>query len=294
MPFGKSFEAQLEGMIWKLAFDRHSQQPVIAIEVRHRDSQQAAWAAVDLAVNQLLWHHPVLSGLALDEWLGMLGLFNGTLLLHRYGTDSPQPRSLLALDARTGNQRYELPGLIFIDTDGQRLIAARPANEGTTPPIGFDLATGESPDPPGIQPPVPPVTLDFPHHYGDANPYFPVVARFVHRLTGQVAVKAADYLEMGPAGSPAESPVGGPAENNNKGRNHPSPAYVLVSYYIYHQDLLENRLLVVQGLNTVVLHETLSTGQGLNPEPFVMYTHGGAPSRLVFVQNSNRLLVYEC
>ncbi|MCY7352839.1 MAG: DUF4905 domain-containing protein [Cytophagaceae bacterium] len=282
MPFGKRFAAQVEGIVWKLTFDRHGQAPAIGVEVRRREDREATWAVVDLVDNRLIWQNPAPDELAADEWLGMIGLYNGTLLLHRYGTDSPQPRGLLALDARTGTQRYELPGLVLLSTDGQRLVAARPANEGTTPRLTFDLATGEFFDAPISNQPASTVNLEFPRQYLDTNVHFPVVARFVQRLTGEVAVKAVNYLEI--SAHPTDSDPGTRPEN----------AYLLVSYYIYDQDLLENRLLVVQGLNDIVLHETLSTGQGLNPEPFAIYTNSGQPPRLVFVQNQNRLMVYEC
>ncbi|MBC7892449.1 MAG: hypothetical protein H7Y12_09565 [Sphingobacteriaceae bacterium] len=105
-----------------------------------------------------------------------------------------------------------------------------------------------------------------PHHYAESNPYFEVVVRFVQRKTGRHAVRAVDYLE---AGSRTEQ------------------GYLLISYYIYDQDLLENRLLVVEGGNQVLLDECLATGPRLNPEPFAVYA-----DRLLFLQPPNRLVVY--
>jgi|GEM_PF-4321088 len=261
MPFEKNFTQEFNGAVWKLAPERHGPTPALALEIR--DGQQAEWAVLDLIENRHRWQRDLSGHAPNDERLALLGLFKGTLLLHRYGTDSPQPRGLVAFAGRTGEFLYDVPGVIFGETDGQTLRVNRPVPEAE--PLVFDLARGEVQEKSG-GPAHPTFVFQIPHHYAESTPYFEVVARFVQTKTGQHAVRAVDYLEHRP---------------------HSEQGYLLISYYIYDQDLLENRLLVVEGGNQVLLDERLVTGPRLNPEPFAVYA-----DRLLFLQPPNRLVVY--
>ncbi len=261
MPFEKIFTQEFNGTVWKLAPERHGPLPALALEIR--DGQRAEWAVLDLTENRLRWQRDLTDHSPNDERLALLGLFNGTVLLHRYGTDSPQPRGLLAFDGKTGDFLYDLPGVIFGETDGQTLRVNRPVPEAEA--RFFDLSSGEVRESAWITE-LPSFIFQAPHHYAESTPYFEVVARFVQTKTGRYTVRAVDYLEAG---------------------SHPKPGYLLISYYIYDQDLLENRLLIVEGGNLVLLDEHLVTGPRLNPEPFAVYA-----DRLLFLQPPNRLVVY--
>lgn len=261
MPFEKSFTQEFNGTVWKMGPERHGPLPALALEIR--EGQRAEWAVLDLAENRLPWQRDLTRHDPHDERLALIGLFNGTLLLHRYGADSPQPRGLLAFDGRTGEFLYEVPGVVFGETDGQTLQVNRPVPEQEA--LVFDLSTGEVREKTGAASAAS-FSFQVPHHYAESTSYFEVVARFVQTKTGRNAVRAVDYLEVG---------------------SHAEQGYLLISYYIYDQDLLENRLLVVEGGNQVLLDERLATGPRLNPEPFGVYA-----DRLLFLQPPNRLVVY--
>ncbi len=267
MPFRESFAAHLGAPLWSLHADEHGQRPALALEVRPPVTGQGAWRVVDLVENQLVELNIAEES---ESWLTLRGIFNGRVLLHRYpDRQSPQPRGLLAFDARTGQRVWELEDALFQGTDGETFTATRltPTGPGEVEP--FDLATGQQNgwqlaigD---FQLPVP--RSHFPHEYSADSAYFPVVARFVRRLTGHEAVETAHYLEVGLP---------------------PGYGYLLVSYYIYANELPENWLLVVDGKQKVLLNERLATQGPPRPVPFGVYA-----DRLVVLKNTDHLVVYE-
>lgn len=264
MPLRESFTHEFSGLVWKLAFDRTGPAPALAVELRTPNVREAAWAVVDLVENQLTWQGQAPVELASDEWLGLVGIFNGVLLLHRHATDTPQPRGLLALDGRTGRLRWDWPGVSFLNSNG-RIVEALLGGREEARVVLLDLMAGNVPENQHIErnfPEKSPPNEPELHHYPETGPFFAPVASFVRKRTGHEPVKAADYLDAGPC--------------------------LAVAYYFYANDALENWLLIVDKARNEVVSERIATGPGLNPEPFAVYAN-----RVVFVQDKNRLKVYE-
>jgi len=264
MPTRESFTHEFSGLVWKLAFDAVGSVPALAVEIRQPDVREATWAVVDLMENQLIWQGAADVDLAGDEWLGLVGLSDGTLLLHRYATDTPQPRGLVALDGRTGQPRWDWPGLSFLGSDG-RTVLALPGGREEARAVRLELVLGNvlenSPVEPVSSeksPPDPPGLL----HYPETGPFFAPVAAFVRKRTGHEPVKAADYLDAG--------------------------VCLVIAYYFYANGALENRLLLVDKARNEWVSERITVGPGLNPEPFAVYGN-----RIIFVQDKIRLKVYE-
>lgn len=265
MPLRESFVHTFPGLVWKLAFDEVGTVPALAAELRRPDVREAAWAVVDLTENQILWQGGADVPLAPDEWLGLVGLFGGTLLLHRHATDSPQPRALVALDGRTGQPRWDWPGLSFLRCDG-RTVLALPGGREEGRAVRLNLISGVSLENETVTTGLPeksPLEL---LHYAETGPFFAAVAAFVRRRTGHDPVKAADYLDAG--------------------------ACLAVAYYFYANGLLENWLLIVDKARNESISERIAAGPGLNPEPFAAYQNQDSV-RIIFVQDKNRLKVYE-
>lgn len=276
MPLRESFTHEFPGLVWKLAFDHDGSRPALAVELRTPNVREATWAVVDLAENQVAWQGNADVGLASDEWLGLVGIFNGTLLLHRHATDTPQPRGLLALDGRTGQPRWDWPGLSFLSCDGRAVLALLGGREEARA-VRLALVAGEVLENETVEtvfseksPPEIPELL----HYPETGPFFAPVAAFVRKRTGHEPVEAADYLDAG--------------------------ACLVVAYYFYANDALENWLLIVDKARNEWVSERIAAGPGLNPEPFAVYadrrTHrvsNRVTHWVIFVQDKNRLKVYE-
>ena len=101
-----------------------------------------------------------------------------------------------------------------------------------------------------------------PIHYIEENPYFSVIFNFLYRLLKIEAQKAVDYLEVGDK--------------------------IIISYYIYHQNLLFNYLLVTNRKREVLLNKLIATSDGIGIDTFVVST-----GLLLYVGNKNQLLGYE-
>ncbi len=104
--------------------------------------------------------------------------------------------------------------------------------------------------------------VERPIHYTEDNPYFSVFFNFLYRLLKIEAQKAVDYLEVGDK--------------------------IIISYYIYHQNLLFNYLLVTNRKRDVLLNRLIATSEGIGIDTFVVST-----SLLLYVGNKNQLLGYE-
>lgn len=101
-----------------------------------------------------------------------------------------------------------------------------------------------------------------PVHYTEDNPHFAVVFNFLYRLLRIEAQKAVDYLEVGDK--------------------------IIISYYIYHQNLLFNYLLVTNRKREVLLNKLIATSEGIGIDTFVV-----SAGLLLYVGNKNQLLGYE-
>lgn len=268
MPIRESFVHEFPGLVWKLAFDAVGFVPALAVEIRQPDVREAMWAVVNLVENQIIWQGATDVALAQDEWLSLVGLFDGTLLLHRHATDTPRPRGLVALDGHTGQPRWDWPGLSFLRCDG-RVVLAQFGGREEARTVRIELISGNVLENQSVEKDFseksPPEILEL-LHYTETGPFFAPVAAFVRKRTGHDPVKAADYLDAG--------------------------ACLVIAYYFFANDTLENWLLIVDKARNEVISECIAAGPGLNPEPFAVYgnrvTHW-----VVFVQDKTRLKVYE-
>jgi hypothetical protein len=266
MPFRESFILPTDAPLWSLHADEFGPRPTLALELRPPETGQGRWVTVDLFENQAV---DVQAAEENDTWLTLRGVFGGWVLLQRYpDRQSPQPRGLLAFDARTGQPAWQLDDAVLGHADGRTFTASRLTPAGWGEPERFDLTTGQ---PVAVFPekPIPSVRfpLQHPQTYADGTDYFALVARFVRRLTGHEAVGRAEYLQL------AEGPAGG---------------YLLVSYYLYASETPENWLLVVDKAQSVWLHERIGVDSRPGQAPFRVYAN-----RLVVVKNKAHLVVYE-
>lgn len=264
MPIRESFTHEFPGLVWKLAFDQVGSVPALAVELRQPDVREATWAVVDLVENEVIWQSSADLDLAPDEWLGLVGLFDGTLLLHRHATDTPQPRGLVALEGRTGEPHWDWPGLSFLGCDGRVVLALLGGREEARV-VRVALTSGKMLENESVEPEFseksPHVSPEL-HHYPETGPFFAPVAAFVRKRTGHEPVKAADYLDAG--------------------------SCLVIAYYFFANGALENWLLLVDKARNEWISERIGVGPGLNPEPFAVYGN-----RIILVQDKIRLKVYE-
>lgn len=231
-----------------------SYEPFLGIELRNPDSQKASLA--------LVVYEPANGFTATSEsieipwWTNVLGCFHGLFLIHSFEkADIPSPDSLIAIDGHTGEKRWEVAGMLWQETVGQSVrVKAKEDSIETY----LDLFTGE-PSVSGREvsriPPVAPI------HYPEGNAHLIPLHALIRKLTHNSPVGACDYLEVGKS--------------------------IIISYYFYNLEKLDNALLVVNFNGDVLLNEPLQSGTGLGFTTFI-YWRG----QLVFVKDQLYLCCY--
>ena len=105
-----TFEAQTPNeIIWKLLI---SPSGVLAGEERDIESKTGSLFAIDVTSGKILWRHVVL-----DEpwWFGSEKATDDTLYIQTFRKpDLPEAKGIIALDIRTGQERWKQPDMSFL------------------------------------------------------------------------------------------------------------------------------------------------------------------------------------
>ncbi|GAB3937091.1 hypothetical protein [Larkinella terrae] len=230
LPF--AFQLQFSNPVWRLVFEQIDASPgQFVAELRSRESQTLELVSVDLPTGKIRSeqkpHLPFHSSL--------VGIWNGFALYHRFDNNRlPVPTALGRIDLKTGQSRWEWPRHVLISANAERVWAKRASLTDTAPApvVAFRLNDGEPIETAENPAAVHNSRLHFPVSYTTSSAWWPVVDRFIKKITSHQAVETIDYLEVGDK---------------------------LIFSYHYREtnDQLRSYLLITDRLQTIWLHQRL-------------------------------------
>lgn len=256
-----TFSHTFEGKIWNTAFDEFSPNNLLAIETRNESTRKVRFSVVNFKKQQIEFEDLNPEN---TWWLGMIGIFNEKLLLHRYSDfQKPEPLGIIAIDAFTGAVNWRLDEWIFLNCNGEAITAFQINDESQPVYESFDLKTGVKFHKNTAKTPLNTQTEVFPSvHYTENNEFFPAIFKFLYRLLGIEAQKAVDYSEF-----------------QDK---------IIISYYIYRGNSLNNYLLVTDRKRNILLNDLIAETDGVGIDTFSVYS-----KTLLYIKNKNQLVSYE-
>ncbi|WP_266365010.1 hypothetical protein [Tellurirhabdus rosea] len=242
--FSHSFPAP----VWRLLFEQVSGAPGrVLVEWRDGEARRLGISAMSLPEGQILS-----SETAELPWSSsVMGVWNGLALYHRLGNERlPVPTALGCFDPDMGHTRWEWPNHLLLSCDGIQ-VEARPTapSESGHPSVFFDLQSGRPQTGSAPLLPGPDDRLKYPVLYHRNSQYWPVVDRFVKKVTGQTPFERLHYAEVGDK--------------------------ILFSYYVYTENSpTEAFLLVSDRQARIRLHQPLAVnaaGTGTDATAFCLW-----------------------
>jgi hypothetical protein len=247
----KKFEHQFQGKIWNTAFGEN----VAVLEIRDENTRQVGFSAIDLRKGEILWQdlRPEKSW-----WLALVGVFDDYLILHKYSSQQkPEPKGLLILNVQTGETIQKVDDWIFFIYQENNLTIYQ-LDENNLP-VYQDIKLEN------LSEKLCKANLlqnSSSTHYPEDSPHFPAIFNFLYRLIGIEAQKGVDYLEI-----------------DNK---------IVISYYIYSNNLFQNYLLVITHDRQILLNDLIATTEGIGIDTFTLQS-----DTLLYVKNENYFVGYE-
>lgn len=263
----REFSHAFSGQIWRM--DPELTTGHIALEVRSPDQHTVRYALLHTDTPGLAWEDMD----AGTGWYGgLLALHGDFLVIHGY-SERPDPSAddtLIVASAISGDILWEIEHVRFLSFSGTETMTVFSTVEDGNPQLSVHLVSGEmeylDPDNGAEIIPADPnntKALQLPLHYPEENTHFGSLARLIAELTGHQAIKEIEYAEWGDC--------------------------VVISYYLYSRDLLDNFLLIIDKEGNTLYHGVLSQGlQGLASDSFFLLDR-----KLFFIKNKNILCVYD-
>lgn len=220
--------------VWRILYDAlpsSATDSLLVLELRNKTTVE--WCVVNVTTSRVLWQH---SFPETNWWTSLIGFYAGKILLHSYsGTEQPAPKCLYAIDTLSGQMSWKAEGCKFEETNGVVIktskatpdqtffLETRALETGEISPYSIATYTSHSP------------IWQFPTSYQETNPYYSVIAQFIHKLTGQIPQKAINYGEIA--------------------------GHILFFQYLYpaNANALSRSILVVNSTKTVLLHEVIDS-----------------------------------
>lgn len=257
-PLALNFSVPLRGILWNtLALPAKG---ILFLEMRDEARRRVAFSALQYKSGNFLWQDRSYTE---RWWVSLLAAGDDTLLLQRYNPDEPDMRSLVAVEAGTGQVRWARDEFSFEKISGARVHGHAGVENRTREAL--DLESGEIMDDNGeIDPKENKISgVVCPFLYRPGTPYFATVSEFLSTKFRHRPEGAVEYLEF-----------------NGK---------VVISYHIRTPDGLTNYLLVILTSGTPLLHVKMAEGtKGLGTDTFFVLS-----DCLFFVMNGELLLSYQ-
>ncbi len=244
----KKFEYSFEGKIWNSSFENN----FCVLEIRDENTRTVSFSCLDLLCGKLLWKNLVPEK---SWWLGLVGIFEDYLILHRYSSNGkPEPEAVLVIDVTNGSIIKKINDWAFGNLVNSQLSVYQ--INGNQPVFETHILDDKKTK--RIEMSLPRQTT----HYPEDSPHFPTIYKFLYRLLKIDAVKGVDYLEI-----------------SNK---------IIISYYIYRENLFQNYLLVINREREILLHDLIAETEGIGIDTFSVQS-----DTLLYVKNENQFIGYE-
>jgi hypothetical protein len=246
----------IDSVIWNLSFNKFSEKKIGVVEVRDESKREASFTAFDLHSGIIIQEKIILPE---RWWISMIGVFNDVLLINRYPSDNqPIPEEVIALDILSGKILWQKEKIQILGIH-QNGIVCHQENEAF---LLLNFQTGELSEEGDISEDKDLVQSFSPTLYSENDAYFPTIFKFLHRLLSVDAQKNIEYLEI-----------------DNK---------IIISYYIYHEDLLQNWILVTNRQRAILLNDVMNESEGVGIDTFSVESQ-----TLFYLKNKNQLIGYE-
>lgn len=251
----------LKPYIWKIMVDE--KEKVLVVEERDGEAHEVNFSAIDLKGKKLKW-----SGLKLEGeqwWMGLEAAKNGKVILHKFKeSDSPEHIGLYVFNAENGKMLWSNEKLSFWGYLESGIAAIDPAEEERTYFI-LDENTGAEKSrlsDAEMMKNINKIMREKKNtkiinalHFNQEHEYFKKVSEYILSLTNRQAAGAIDYLEH--------------------------KKFIIISYYIYSNNIFQNYLLVVDEDGKEYVHELLDTNlKAVGMDTFFVFE-----DQLVFIKN---------
>ena len=253
-----------DSLIWKISVDTQSN--ILALELRDHDNRSVDFACIDLKTNKFLWH-----GVKPEEtwWLGLDSCHNGKIYLHTYkDPQNPEHEGIICIEAKTGKVLWKDIEKTIYYVSSKHLIATK-GNEDSRKYIELEPSTGKDVREFSLKE-VFKIASDKkeqeskkvrnPFHFPAEHTYFSKISNFIKEITGEQPVIAADYMENG--------------------------EQVIISFYLYNIEGLNNYLVVVDDAGLVTFRMCLASNiKGIGFDTFFVFE-----KNLIFVKEKKELI----
>jgi hypothetical protein len=254
-----------KGIIWKLSLD--ASENLLVLEVRNEEDRSVNFSGLDVKNKMLLWQSASPEN---SWWMGLESAGDGKVYLHKYkDPQNPIHEGITVLDGKTGKEIWQDPKKTFLALSDGFVIASEGEDEDKKY-LKLESKTGKA-----VQ------ELDTKalfkarsnqkqneslknsFHFSAESPHFSKIAGFVKQITNMEPVTGMDYLEY--------------------------EEQVVISFYLYAKEGLENYLLVIDEEGNIRFKECLGTHlKGIALDTFFVFG-----DLLIFVKEKKEIVIFK-
>lgn len=258
-----------DGLIWKVIPDEVNH--LLVVEYRNSDKHLADFSAIDLKKKKIKWQ-----GIKKDEpwWIGLEAVKDGYIYLHGYkDIQNPEHKGIISVTSDSGKILWEEKLLSFGGVFSEGILALQNEEEENKVYFLLDLKTGKQKKEYSDVEVLKKLNQVFREkqksniqnalHFTQESEYFPKLSEYVQEVTSEIPALAFDYAEY---------------------KN-----FIIISYYIYSDNKLQNLLLIANEEGDVLLKEILDK----SPKGVGMDTFFLLENTVIFVKEKKELIIYE-
>lgn len=244
------FSHLLDAVIWKQQVDPVKK--LLVLELRDPETRTVSFQCIQLINGEI--YNPFTPEEE-DWWIGIEQVQSGFALIHHYlHEEQPVRNGLDCYSIPEWKLKWQLPEAQFLEISNST-VNILDSNESRT----ISLSTGEDIASEFGQTNTA-LNTQFPEQFPADHSHFKTVAQFLQERWGYQAVEGLEYLEH--------------------------KALVLISYYLYTDQKLENYLLVMKDDGEVIFQDCLGTQlSGIALDTFFIYEE-----QLIFVKQKNEII----
>jgi hypothetical protein len=252
-----------KGILWKLSLD--APEKVLVLELRDEEERSVHFAGIDIKNKVLLWESQTIGE---TWWMGLEEAGGSKVYLHKYkDPQNPQHEGIIVLDIRTGKEIWQDAKRTFLALSEGFVIASEGEDEAKKY-FKLEAKTGKAVQELDTKAlfkarQKPSEGLQNSFHFSAESAHFSKIAGFVKQILNVEPVAGLDYLEYG--------------------------EQVVISFYLYSKDGLENYLLVIDEEGAVKYKECIGTHlKGIALDTFFIFG-----DLLIFVKGKKELVIFK-